>query len=86
MITNEKKETILTRYRSEGTIRHIGRLLKLSRNTVRRVIQEHSSEAPVKKSRHEPIELLVRQHDKSCQGNVVRLKEVLLERYGHDVA
>jgi hypothetical protein len=86
MITNEKKETILTLYRSECTIRHISRLLKVSRNTVRHVIYEHSADAPVKQSRHEPIELLVRQHYKSCKGNVVRLKEVLLERYGHDIA
>ena len=86
MIKNEKRETILTLYRSECTIRHISRLLKVSRNTVRHVILEHSSDAPVKKSRHEPIEPLVRQHYKECKGNVVRLREVLLEKYGHDVA
>ena len=86
MIKNEKRETILTLYRSECTIRHISRLLKVSRNTVRHVILEHASDAPVKKSRHEPIEPLVRQHYKECKGNVVRLREVLLEKYGHDVA
>lgn len=51
---------------------------------MRRVIQGYIS--PAKKSCHEPIELLVRQHFKSCKGNVVRLKEVLLEKYAHDVA
>lgn len=51
---------------------------------MRRVIQGTIS--PAKRNRHEPIELLVRQHFKSCKGNVVRLKEVLLEKYGHDVA
>ncbi|MFH0725910.1 MAG: IS21 family transposase [Pseudomonadota bacterium] len=73
-------------HRSQCTVRHISQLLKLSRNTVRRIIRGKTSDVPVKKSRHEPIESLVRQHFKSCKGNVVRLKEVLLEKYGHDVA
>ncbi|MDM8538482.1 hypothetical protein QUF70_17135 [Desulfobacterales bacterium HSG17] len=55
--------------------------MKVSRNTVRRVINGTTKET---KQRHDPIEPLVRKHFNPCKQNVVRIQQVLSD-HGHQV-
>ncbi len=84
MIDDEKKITILTMHQSGCKIRKISRLLKVSRNTVRRVLKGGAKKQKI--SKYEAIKPLVRQHFNECKANVSRLQEVLSEKYGEHVA
>jgi hypothetical protein len=66
-------------------IRHISRLVKVSRNTVRRVIKNERGQHKARNLRHQNVEPLVRQHFSECRQNVVRVEQMLSERYGQKV-
>ncbi|MFW5714436.1 MAG: IS21/IS408/IS1162 family transposase [Brevefilum sp.] len=83
MISPEKRQSIVSLHRSGCTIRHISRLLKVSRNTVRRVI--NGREVKEKAGKHEPIEAIVQELFGPCKQNVVRIQQVLHEQYGRQV-
>jgi transposase len=83
MISHEKRQTIVSLHHSGCKIRHISRVLKVSRNTVRRVI--NGREVKAKASKHEPIEGIVQELFRSCKQNVVRIQQVLDEQYGRQV-
>lgn len=83
MITHEKRQTIVSLHRSGCTIRHISRLLKISRNTVRRII--NGREAKAKAGKHESVEAIVQELFGPCKQNVVRIHQVLQEQYGRQV-
>ena len=72
-------------HQSGSGIRQISRLLKVSRNAVRRIVRGQTKETVVTNARHQPVIALVRQHFKPCKGNVVRIQEIL-SADGHDIA
>lgn len=83
MITHETRQTIESLHRSGCKIRHISRLLKVSRNTVRRVI--NGQDVKEKASKHEPVEMTVQEVFGACKQNVVRTRQVLHEQHGLQV-
>jgi len=64
-------------------IRQISRTLKLSKNTVRRVVRGESRETMLKSSRYEELKPVISELFKPCRGNVVRIQEIVEEKYGH---
>ena len=83
MISDETKQAILTMYDKGCGIRHISRTLKVSKNTVRRVIRGEAGETVVKTSRYQELRPVISDLFKSCRGNVVRIQEIVEEKYGH---
>jgi transposase len=86
MISNQQRQQILTLHQTGCKIRHISRLVRVSRNTVRRVIKSERGQHKVRKCRHQAVEPLVRQHFGECRQNAVRVGEILSQRYGQTVA
>jgi transposase len=85
MIPVADQETILALHKASVGIRQISRLLNISRNTVRRVINgEHSSQRH-RTSRYEDLLPLVQKHFHFCKGNAVRIQEFLNETYEVDI-
>ena len=80
MISDETKQTILTMYDKGCGIRQISRTLKVSKNTVRRVIRGEAGETVVKTSRYEELKPVISDLFKSCRGNVVRIQEIVEEK------
>jgi hypothetical protein len=64
-------------------LRKIAEILKLSRNTVKRVVRGEWQK-PCRQSPHEELIPLVREEFANTQGNVVRVREIL-EGRGHEV-
>ncbi len=85
MISEDKRQTVISLHQAGCPIRQIGRLLNISRNAVRRIVRGQANSAVVKASRYQPIMPLVGQYFKFCKGNVVRIKEILHDQYGHDI-
>ncbi len=83
MIVDDKKLTIQTMYESGCGIRKISRILKVSRNTARKVVNAVATSE--RTGGYEQIKPLVRQHFHECKSNASRLREVLLEKYDKDV-
>ena len=83
MISDETKQAILTMYQKECGIRHIGRTLKVSKNTVRRVIRGEAGETVVKTSRYQQLRPVISDLFKLCRGNVVRIQEIVEQKHGH---
>jgi transposase len=63
-------------------LREISRLLRVSRNTVRKVLR--GKERPQRTSRYEELAPLIEEQLKLCKGNAVRVQEILQEQ-GHDI-
>jgi transposase len=68
-------------HQKEMSIREISRLLAVSRNTVRKVLQNDTGPNS-KGSKHEDHLGLVRELLSRCRGNVVRVKECLDQEHG----
>ena len=66
-------------------IRQISQILKLSRNTVRRVLRGKWQERPQRASPYEELSPLIREVFNIAQGNVVRVQEILQDQYGRNV-
>ena len=66
-------------------IRQISQILKLSRNTVRRVIRGKWQERPQRQSPYEELSPILREVFKIAKGNVVRVQEILQDQYGRSV-
>ena len=66
-------------------IRQISQILKLSRNTVRRVIRGKGPKTPRRESPYEELSPLVQEVFKISKGNVVRVQEILQDQYGRSV-
>ena len=64
------------------SIREIGRILKISRNTVRNVIKKGEEPAAAKESKHLHHLPLIKELFRECRGNAVRVQEELLSRHG----
>jgi len=87
MITQQIQDAIITMYEKGTRIRQISRILKVSRNTVRRALRDggmhKSSHACL---RHQEISPLVRELLGRCQGNMVRVREILLHEHSIDIS
>ena len=83
MISNELRQAVVTLKEKGRGIREIARILEISRNTVRRVIQKKTPEK--KKPDNLFPEQNIRNLFKPCKGNVVRIRELLKENHGHDI-
>jgi hypothetical protein len=66
-------------------IRQISQILKISRNTVRRVIRGKWQETPLRESPYEELSPILQEVFKISKGNVVRVQEILQDQYGHKV-
>jgi hypothetical protein len=66
-------------------MRQISQILKLSRNTVRRVLRGKWQETPQRESPYEGLSPIIQELFKLTQGNVVRVQEILQDQYGRRV-
>ena len=85
MITQESQQAIMSLYQRGVHIRQISQILKISRNTVRRVIRGKGPETPLRESPYEELSPLVQEVFKISKGNVVRVQEILQDQYGRSV-
>ena len=85
MITEETKEAILSLYQRDVPIRQISQVLKLSRNTIRRVIRGKWQGRPQRSSLYQELSPIIREVFRSTQGNVVRVQEILEREYGKTI-
>ena len=83
--TPETQQTIETLHQKGIGIRQISRMLKLSRKTVRRILRKETHAMPVRRSRYQEVMPMIRELFSTCQGNVVRIKELLSDNYHHDI-
>ncbi|MBC8459370.1 MAG: helix-turn-helix domain-containing protein [Deltaproteobacteria bacterium] len=82
MKTVETKETILTLHLKGVAIREISRILNISRNTVKRVLRGKGNSPSQTSSPYEEIKPIILELFKPCRSNVVRISEILQEKYG----
>lgn len=85
MITQETQQAILSLYQRGVQIRQISQILKLSRNTIRRVIRGKWQEKLQRPSPYEELSPIIREIFKRSEGNGVRVQEILQSEYGHKV-
>jgi len=85
MLPHEKTQALLELHRQKIPLREIARLLKISRNTVRRVIRESSS--PQREPTHKwqrVVSRLPELHSRA-RGNAVRIRELVHEELGVEI-
>jgi transposase len=85
MIAQEMKQAILSLYQQGVQIRQISQILKISRNTIRRVIRGKWQERPQRQSPYGELSPILREVFSSSKGNVVRIQEILQSEYGRNV-
>lgn len=85
MINTQLKQTIETLYQRQIGIRAISRQLGLSRNTVRKALSGGHKQADTT-SRNLDHLSLIRCLYARCKGNVVRIKQILADEHGIDMA
>ena len=85
MISEDKIQTVMTLHHSGCPIRKISRLLNISRNAVRRIVRRKANNTVPKPGRYHHLEPAIREHFKPCKGNVVRIREILSDKCGHDI-
>lgn len=83
MISPETRQAILAMSEKGCGIRKISRTLKVSKNTVRRVVRGEAGEIQQRPSRYEELASIISELFKTCGGNAVRIQEILEEKYGH---
>lgn len=84
MIPPDIREAILPLHRQGTAVRAIGRLLGVSRNTVRRVLRG-VPEPPAAQATESAEWPLIEAAFARCKGNAVRVREVLAEEQGLEV-
>ncbi|MBL8675892.1 MAG: IS21 family transposase, partial [Alphaproteobacteria bacterium] len=82
MLKKDLRQTILCLHERKKSIREIGRMLKLSRNTIKAVL-EQGADVPLKRRKNQESEIAPFLPDlfTRCLGNAVRIKEVLEAEY-----
>ena len=85
MIPYELRQAILTLKRQGRPLREISRSLKLSRNTVRRVLRQPDSKPSRQAPEHPGIDQLLPELYRRCQGNGVRIHEILKDEHQIEV-
>jgi len=87
MIAEELREAIRLLQAQGRPLREISRALKVSRNTVRRVLRAgERGKAPAEDPRIQAIVELLPQLYRDCKGNAVRIGEVLEDTHGMAIA
>ncbi len=82
MIPHPTREAVRTLAAKQTPLREISRLLKLSRNTVRRILREPTRAQREQAPCDEQTLELIRAAFERCAGNVVRVQEVLEHEHG----
>lgn len=85
MIIQEIQQAILSLFQRGVQIRQISQILKISRNTIRRVIRRKWQERPQRQSPYEELSPIIREVFSNSKGNVVRVQEILQSEYGRHV-
>ena len=86
MIADELRQAILVLEDQGRPLREIARALKVSRNTVRRVLRERQRpEAAAEDPRMQAIAELLPDLYRDCKGNAVRIGEILKHKHGIDI-
>ncbi|MBW2474547.1 MAG: helix-turn-helix domain-containing protein [Deltaproteobacteria bacterium] len=88
MITPDIRQAILALHEKGIGLREISRTLRLSRNTIRRVLREPSppdTTAALSAAQQAALEWLPALY-RRCKGNAVRIQEILLAEHGIDLA
>lgn len=85
MMNHDTIQAILSLKEKDIPIREISRILHVSRNTVRRVLRGKDQARPQRASRYEELAPLIQETLKRCKGNAVRVQEILVDTYGHEV-
>ncbi|MEI6314329.1 MAG: IS21 family transposase [Deltaproteobacteria bacterium] len=85
MITKENQQAIISLHERGVGIRQISKILKISRNTVKRVIRGEWQDTLQRESSYEDISDIVREVFASTEGNVVRVQEILESQYDRKV-
>jgi hypothetical protein len=87
MIAEELRQAIRVLKAQGRPLREISRTLKVSRNTVRRVLREPpQSETPAQHPRIQAIVALLPELYRDCKGNAVRIGEVLEDTHRIEIA
>ena len=86
MLTHEKKQALLELHRQDIPLREISRLLKISRNTVRRVLREETNPPQRKPTGkwQSVVSQLPELHSRA-RGNAVRIQELVAEELGVEI-
>lgn len=87
MLPKEMRQTIIGLHQKGHSNRAISRLLKLSRNTVKDVLAGMDAAVmPRKENRWSDLTPVLREVFARCQGNAVRVQEILNEEYHTGIA
>lgn len=87
MIAEELRQAIRGLKDQGRPLREISRTLKVSRNTVRRVLRERERpETPAEHPRSQEIVALLPDIYRDCKGNAMRIGEILKEAHGIAIA
>ena len=85
MITQENQQAIVSLYQRGVPMRQISQILKISRNTIRRVIRGKWQEKPQRQSPYEELSPIIHEVFKRSEGNVIRIQEILQSEYNRTV-
>lgn len=86
MLTKERRQTIKDLHSCKKSNREIAKLLKVSRSTVKVVLEQGVDIPPqTRKNKETEIYSILRELFTRCLGNGVRIKEVLDEEYGINI-
>ena len=85
MITKESQQAIISLQQRGVGIRQISKILKISRNTVKRVIQGKWQDTLQRPSSYAELSSTVREAFASTKGNAVRVQEILESKEGRKV-
>ena len=86
MIPYEIREAILALNEQGQALREISRALKVSRNTVRRVLRQAPAKPPREDPQQQAMVALLPEIYRRCKGNAVRIREILKDEYDLEVA
>ena len=86
MIPVEIREAIFALKQQGRALREISRALKVSRNTVRRVLRQDPPKAAREPAEYPTLRHVLPQLYRRCKGNGVRIREILKDEYEIDVA
>ena len=77
-------QTILQLHQAGQSKREISRLLKISRNTVRKLLAQDTLSST--KEHGEELTMLIKSLITTCRGNLVRVQEILEQQHQHKIA
>lgn len=85
MMTQDMVQAIVSLKEKKIGVREISRILRVSRNTVRRVLRGKGQPRAPRPSHYEDLAPLIQETLKFCKGNAVRVQEILRDTHGQDI-